>query len=70
MENSKIVSSASVLLVKDVVASANYYRDKVGFQYDKFFGDPPGFCVLYRDGFCLMLKQVDAAKLSYRTAKS
>ena len=59
MVNAKIVGSAPILLVKDVVASANYYRDKVGFKYDRFWGEPPGFCILYRDGFHLMLKQVE-----------
>lgn len=55
----KLLSSAPVLLVKDVVAAANYYRDKVGFAYDEFYGDPPGFVILYRDGLCLMLRQVE-----------
>ncbi len=54
----KITGSAPILLVRDVVASASYYRDKVGFNYDRFWGDPPGFCILYRDGFHLMLSQV------------
>ncbi len=62
MPKPKIIGSAPVLLVKDVVASANYYRDKVGFNYDRFWGDPPGFCILDRDGFHLMLKQVDDQK--------
>lgn len=56
--SAKLLSSAPVLLVKDVVAAANYYRDKVGFEYDEFFGDPPGFVILHRDGLCLMLRQV------------
>ena len=62
MPRSKIIGSASILLVKDVIASANYYRDKVGFNYDRFWGEPPGFCILYRDGFHLMLKQVEDEK--------
>ena len=48
-----------MLLVKDVVASANYYRDKLGFRYNGFWGEPPSFCILERDGFDLMLSQVD-----------
>ena len=46
----KILSGAPVLLVKDVVASANYFRDKLGFSYDKIWGDPPDFCMVARDG--------------------
>lgn len=55
----KITASAPVLLVSDVVASANYFRDCVGFQYDDFYGDPPCFCITHRDGHYLMLAKVD-----------
>jgi len=55
MKRSKIVGSAPILLVEDVEKAANYYRDKVGFTYDRFWGEPPGFCILDRDGFHLML---------------
>ena len=57
----KITASAPVLLVRDVVASANYFRDAVGFAYDRFFGLPPNFCICRRDGHYLMLAQVDDA---------
>jgi CubicO group peptidase (beta-lactamase class C family) len=72
MPKSKIIGSAPILLVKDVIASANYYRDKVGFNYDRFWGEPPEFCILYRDGFHLMLKQVEDEKYvvpHYKAAK-
>ena len=59
MKSGKIIGSAPILLVKDVVASANYFKDKVGFQYDRFWGEPPCFCILWRDNFHLMLSQVD-----------
>ncbi len=62
MPKSKIIGSAPILLVKDVIASAKYYRDKVGFNYDFFWGEPLEFCILYRDGFHLMLKQVEDEK--------
>jgi Glyoxalase/Bleomycin resistance protein/Dioxygenase superfamily len=58
----KLTSSAAVLLVKDVVASANHYRDKMGFQFGQFVGEPPSFVILHRDGQYLMLKQADDAK--------
>lgn len=54
----RLTRSAPVLLVKDVVASANYWRDRVGFGYDRFWGEPPCFCILERDGLQLMLSQV------------
>ena len=53
-------SVAPVLLVRDVVAAANYYRDQLGFTYDRFWGDPPGFCMVHRDGNVLMLSQAPA----------
>lgn len=59
MEVPKLLGSAPTLLVRDVVASADYYRDQVGFSYDRFWGDPPGFCILYRDRCHLMLKQLE-----------
>ncbi len=60
--NAKIIGSAPILLVKDVVASANYYRDKLGFTYERFWGDPPGFCILWRDNFHVMLSRVEDPK--------
>lgn len=54
----KIIGSAPILLVSDVVASANYFRDKLGFQYERFWGEPPDFCIVHRDGHHVMLAQV------------
>ena len=50
-------SVAPYFLVDDVVASANYYRDKLGFQYDRFWGEPPCFCMVGRGGITIMLSQ-------------
>ncbi len=58
MGKAKLTGSAPILLVSDVVASANWYRDKLGFNYDEFYGEPPQFCILNRDNFYLMLSQV------------
>jgi predicted enzyme related to lactoylglutathione lyase len=58
----RLTASAPVLLVRDVVAAANHYRDALGFDYDRFWGEPPGFVILGRDEMFLMLKQaVDPA---------
>ncbi len=56
----KIVTCAPVLLVRDVVAAANYYRDCLGFTYDRFWGEPPDFCMVQRDGITVMLSQAPA----------
>ena len=50
---------APYFLVDDVVATANYYRDKLGFKYERFFGDPPSFCMVERGGIVIMLACVD-----------
>ena len=34
----------------------------MGFAYERFWGEPPSFVILYRDGMYLMLKQVDDPK--------
>jgi uncharacterized glyoxalase superfamily protein PhnB len=52
-----LTGSAPVLLVRNVVDSANYWRDRVGFHYDRLWGEPPCFCILERDGRHLMLNQ-------------
>lgn len=55
----RLTASAPVLLVKDVVAAANHYRDAMGFTYDRFWGEPASFVILKRDGMFVMLKQAD-----------
>ena len=62
MQEPRIIGSAPILLVKDVVASANHYRDCLGFSYERFWGEPPCFCILRRDGFHLMLREVEDPK--------
>ena len=56
----KILAGAPVLLVRDVVAAADYFRDKLGFSYDRLWGDPPDFCMVRRDGHTVMLSQAPA----------
>ncbi len=48
---------APYFIVDDVVSTANYYRDKLGFQYERFWGDPPAFCMVWRSGIIIMLSQ-------------
>ncbi len=53
----KIIGSAPVLLVRDVVAAAEYYRDKLGFQFSRYWGEPACFCMPQRDGHIVMLSE-------------
>src|SRR5262245_57005251 len=52
-----LTASAPVLLVRDVVRAASYYRDALGFSYERFWGTPPSFVILQRDRMFLMLNQ-------------
>lgn len=56
----KVTASAPVLLVADVQAAAAFYRDRLGFTVERFWGDPPSFCMPRRDGLIIMLSQVPA----------
>lgn len=57
MKQARLVSTAPVLLVRQVVAAAEYYRDALGFTYERFWGHPPKFVILERDGLRVMLNQ-------------
>ncbi|HEV8433738.1 MAG TPA: VOC family protein [Thermoanaerobaculia bacterium] len=56
-------SIAPYLLVADVVATAHYYRDVLGFSFERFFGEPPAFCMVKRGGIMIMLSQIEDASL-------
>jgi catechol 2,3-dioxygenase-like lactoylglutathione lyase family enzyme len=44
--------------VADVFATAEYYRDVLGFRFDQIWGNPPSFVMLDRDDVRLMIKQL------------
>lgn len=50
---------APYFLVDNVVAAANYYRDQLGFKYDRFWGEPPCFCMVHRSGITIMLSELE-----------
>ena len=58
----KFSGHAPLLLVADVRKSADFYRDKLGFGYERIWGDPPCFAIVQRDGLHLMLSQVPAGE--------
>jgi catechol 2,3-dioxygenase-like lactoylglutathione lyase family enzyme len=53
---------APYFLVDDVFATAEFYRDVLGFTFDEFFGDPPSFTIVERDDVRIMFRQVRPAK--------
>jgi uncharacterized glyoxalase superfamily protein PhnB len=54
-------SVAPYFVVDDVASTANFYRDKLGFTYERFWGEPPSFCMVKRAGAIIMLSQVEVA---------
>jgi len=52
-------SIAPYFVVDDVVTTANFYRDKLGFEYERFWGEPPCFCMVHRSGIVIMLGQLE-----------
>lgn len=55
-----LTASAPVLLSRDVLAAADYWRDKLGFAVPRFWGEPPQFCIPERNGVQVMLVQAPA----------
>jgi predicted enzyme related to lactoylglutathione lyase len=52
----QITRAAPQLFVNDVIESAEYYRDVLGFSFDRVFGDPPVFVGVTRGGAKLLLR--------------
>lgn len=52
---------APYFLVADVVKTANFYRDTLGFSFERFWGDPPAFCMVERGRIVIMLSQIEDA---------
>src|ERR1700722_17357662 len=55
----ELFAIAPLFFVADVAKSAAYYRDVLGFTFDRIWGDPPCFCMPRRDGLTVMLSEVD-----------
>jgi predicted enzyme related to lactoylglutathione lyase len=51
---------APYFIVDDVLATANFYRDKLGFHYQRLWGEPPCFTIVQRSGAHLMLRQLES----------
>lgn len=48
---------APYFIVDNVVATARFYSDRLGFHFDRYWGDPPAFCMVKRGGIIIMLSQ-------------
>lgn len=50
VRNAELKCVAPQLVVEDVVATAEYYRDVFGFKILGYFADPPVYSMVSRDG--------------------
>ena len=55
----RIIQSSPHFLVRDVRQAGDYYEQKLGFTIPRYWGSPPVFAMPQRDGFIVMLNQVD-----------
>jgi catechol 2,3-dioxygenase-like lactoylglutathione lyase family enzyme len=53
----RIVRVAPYLLVPDVAAAGEYYRDVLGFTREYEAGEPPEFAIYSRDGHPVMFRR-------------
>jgi uncharacterized glyoxalase superfamily protein PhnB len=51
-------SITPILFVRDVPTSAAYFRDKLGFEIDFLYGEPPFYGAVSRDGVCIHFRCV------------
>lgn len=56
----KLYGVAPYLIVDDIFESAEFYRDKLGFDFNRIWGEPPQFVIVHRDGVHIMLKSIGA----------
>jgi uncharacterized glyoxalase superfamily protein PhnB len=54
-----LLAIAPMFFVADVAKAAGYYRDVLGFSFERIWGEPPAFCMPHRDGLTVMLSEVD-----------
>ena len=62
-------SATPILFVRDVMESARFYRDKLGFAVDFLHGTPPFYGAVSRGGACLHLRFVHAPVFAAAAAR-
>jgi uncharacterized glyoxalase superfamily protein PhnB len=58
----RLAALAPQFLVGDVRASAEWYRDRLGFEIGEYLEEPPAFVILNRDGVRLMLSRAEGSR--------
>lgn len=59
-KTAKLIGIAPQLVVKDVVKTAEYYRDVLGFKILNYFLDPPVYAMVRRDDCEIHFGKADA----------
>jgi catechol 2,3-dioxygenase-like lactoylglutathione lyase family enzyme len=62
-------SATPILFVRDVPASAEFFRNRLGFTIDFLHGEPPFYGAVSRDGACLHLRFVHEPVFSEAAAR-
>lgn len=57
MPSPKLIAHAPVLLVRELLPAAAYFKDKLGFIDQNIYNEPPDFAIIRRDNLTLMLAQ-------------
>jgi hypothetical protein len=58
-EHKQFFGAVPVFLVDDIVPTVEYYRDRLGFEIDFVYGDPPGYGSVSRGGAILNFYKSD-----------
>ena len=70
MERAILKSVAPQLVVPDVVATAEYYRDVLGFKILGYWAEPPVYSMVARDGVEIHFGKAEAVGASNATVRS
>lgn len=66
----QMLEVAPYLVVHDVAASIEHYRDRLGFEASEVAGDPPCFALLSRDGIAVALRRGDPLRRAEEPAET
>ena len=60
----KLIGIAPQLVVTDIVKTAEYYRDTLGFRIIDYFLDPPVYAMVERDGIQIHFAKSDSGSIN------
>lgn len=70
MKKAELKSIAPQFVVPDVVATAEYYRDVLGFNILGYWAEPPVYSMVARDGVEIHFGKAESAGASNSTVRS